>query len=413
MVFHGISLAKVDREVDMGATNRLTALEVKNSAPGKYADGGGLWLHRRRDGGGQWFLRVTVHGRRREMGLGSITHVSLKEARAEAEFWRSFARQGKDPIKERERRRREAERSDTSLTSIALAAFEAKKAELKGDGKAGRWLSPLELHVLPKLGKVPIEEVDQRDISSVLSPIWHTKGETARKAMNRIGIVLRYAAAMGLDVDLQATQKAKELLGKSRQKLQHIPALDWRELPAFYTSLRDGTLTELALRLLILTAVRSGSLRHARWEHIEGDIWTIPAENMKGKVGRTDAFRVPLSSEAKLVLDSLKDFQRDGLVLPGLKRGVMSDMTMSQYLKDRGHPFRPHGFRSSFRTWCSEATDTPREISEKALAHSVGTSVERSYNRTDFLERRSLLMESWGDYVAQRRPKERRSLRLR
>lgn len=384
----------------MRATNRLTALQVKNAEPGKYADGGGLWLHRRSDGGGQWFLRVTIHGRRREMGLGSTTHVSLKEARAEADHWRTVARQGKDPIKERERQRREAERSDTTLRNIALAAFEVKKAELKGDGKSGRWFSPLELHVLPKLGKVPVEELDQRDISMVLSPIWHTKGETARKAMNRIGIVLRYAAAMGLDVDLQATQKAKELLGKTRQRSQHIPALDWREVPTFYASLSDGTLTQLALRLLILTAVRSGSLRQARWESIDGNVWTIPPEDMKGKEGETSAFRVPLSSEALLTLDELKKFERDGLLFPGLKRGVMSDMTMSQYLKDRDYSFRPHGFRSSFRTWCAEATDIPREIAETALAHSVGSKVERSYSRTDFLERRKVLMERWGEFIS-------------
>ncbi len=384
----------------MRATNRLSALQVKNAIPGKYADGGGLWLHRRADGGGQWFLRVTVHGRRREMGLGSVSQVSLKQARVEADRWRTVVRQGKDPIKERERQRREAERSDTTLNRIALEAFEAKKAELKGDGKAGRWFSPLELHVLPKLGKVPIEELDQRDISMVLSPIWHSKGETARKAMNRLSIVLRYAAALGLDVDLQATQKAKELLGKSRQRSQHIPALDWREVPTFYASLSDGTVTQLALRLLILTAVRSGSLRKARWEQFDGDVWTIPAENMKGKVGQTVSFRVPLSSEVLHALDELKAFERDGYLFPGLKRGIMSDMTMSRYLNERGCLFRPHGFRSSFRTWCAEATDIPREIAEVALAHSVGSQVERSYSRTDFLERRKLLMQRWGNFVA-------------
>lgn len=367
--------------------------------PGKYADGGGLWLHRRDDGGGQWFLRVTVHGRRREMGLGSLSQVSLKEARNEAERWRALARQGKDPIKEREGQRRQAERSDTTLNNIALATFEARKAELKEDGKAGRWFSQLELHVLPKLGKVPIEDLDQRDIYTVLSPIWHSKSETARKAMNRLGIVFEYAAAMGLDVDLQATQKAKQLLGKTRQKTQHIPALAWRELPGFYASLSDGTLTQLALKLLILTAVRSGSLRKARWEQIEDSVWTIPAENMKGKHGHTTSFRVPLSNEAKRTIAKLKKFERDGFLFPGLKRGVMSDMTMSQYLKERGCHFRPHGFRSSFRTWCAEATDVPSHIAETAMAHSVGSKVERTYSRTDYFERRRSLMERWGSFV--------------
>ena len=212
------------------ALNKLSAAQVKNHGPGKYSDGGGLWLHKRPDGGAQWFLRVVVHGRRREMGLGSLTHVSLKEAREEATKWRTVARKGKDPIKERERLRREAEKADHTLETIAHEAFEARKAELKGDGKAGRWFSPLELHVLPKLGRVPIEELDQRDIKSTLAPIWHTKADTARKAMNRLGIVLRHAAAMGLDVDIQATDKAKALLGKSRHKPKHVPSMDWRDM---------------------------------------------------------------------------------------------------------------------------------------------------------------------------------------
>jgi integrase len=258
------------------ATNRLTALQVKTASPGKYNDGAGLWLHKRSDGGGQWFLRVTVHGRRREMGLGSVSEVSLREAREMAAKWREVVRQGKDPIKERERLKREANKADTTLAVIAQSAFEARQAELKDDGKAGRWFSPIELHVLPKLGKVPVEEIDQQDIKVTLAPIWHTKGETAKKAMDRLGIVLRHAAAMGLEVDLMATAKAKELLGRSRQKTQHIPALEWQQMPAFYSTLDGGTRAELALRLLILTAVRSGSLRRARWGTLPTNFGSSP-----------------------------------------------------------------------------------------------------------------------------------------
>lgn len=140
----------------MRALHRLTAITVKSCPPGKHADGGGLWLHKREDGGAQWFLRVTVHGKRREMGLGSLQSISLKEAREAAEKWRAVVREGKDPIKERERLARVAARSSNILRAVAEDSFESRKAELKGDGKAGRWFSPLELHVLPKLGKTPI-----------------------------------------------------------------------------------------------------------------------------------------------------------------------------------------------------------------------------------------------------------------
>ena len=131
----------------MRALNKLSAVFVKSAPVGKFSDGGGLWLYKRKDGGGQWVLRVTVHGRRREMGLGSIQFVSLKEARESAEHWRAVARHGEDPIKVREKEKRDALRNVHILNDVALDCFEARKAELKGNGKAGRWFSPLELHV--------------------------------------------------------------------------------------------------------------------------------------------------------------------------------------------------------------------------------------------------------------------------
>jgi hypothetical protein len=168
--------------------NKLSALFVKTAPAGKHSDGGGLWLVKREDGGGQWVLRVTVHGRRREMGLGSATEIFLREVRKMAKRWRSISRSDLDPIKERQRQRREAAKKLNMLRESADDAFESRKAELKGDGLAGRWFSPLELHVLPKLGGVPVSDIDQTDIRDTLAPIWHSKADTARKALNRLAI---------------------------------------------------------------------------------------------------------------------------------------------------------------------------------------------------------------------------------
>lgn len=383
----------------MRALHRLTAITVKSCPPGKHADGGGLWLHKREDGGAQWFLRVTVHGKRREMGLGSLQSISLKEAREAAEKWRAVVREGKDPIKERERLARAAARNSNILSAVAEDAFESRKAELKGDGKAGRWFSPLELHVLPKLGKVPIEEIDQSDIKNVLAPIWHTKADTARKAMNRLNIVFRHAAALGLNVDLQATEKAKALLGKTRHKPQNIPAMDWRDVPDFYASLEEPTVTHLALRLLILTGLRSKPIRFARLDEMEGDVWTVPAENMKSRKGAAKEFRVPLSAEALSVIELAKPHARDGYLFPSVRKGVISDATMARLMERRGLEARPHGFRSSLRTWLSEATNAPHEVAETVMAHVAGSTVERAYRRTDFLEQRRALLERWAFYL--------------
>ena len=387
----------------MRSLNRLNAAAVKSGRPGKFSDGGGLWLHRREDGGAQWFLRITVGGRRREMGLGSIADVSLREARDAATKWRKVAASGQDPIKERDRLRREAATERPTLDRVAREAFEARKAQLKGDGRAGRWFSPLELHVLPTLGGVAIEDLDQNDIKSALAPIWHEKGETARKAMTRLKVVLKHAVAMGLNVDLQATDKAQVLLGKSRQKSEHIPALPWREVPEFYSTLTDGSICHLALRLLILTAARSAEVRFARFEEIQGDTWVIPAARMKG--GREH--RIPLSGEALAIIGEAQPFSRDGFLFPSVRKGVISDATMSRMMERRGMRERPHGFRSSFRDWCAEATEVAREVAEAALAHVDGGKVERAYRRTDHLDRRRELMHRWADHVTAADAKER------
>ncbi|SCW39281.1 Integrase [Rhizobium mongolense subsp. loessense] len=379
--------------------NKLTALSVKKLAAGKYADGGGLWLHKRDDGGGQWVLRVTVHGRRREMGLGSAAEVSLKDVRDEATKWRALARQNVDPIKERERLKREAARHLHLLEEIAEDAFESRKAELKGDGTAGRWFTPLKLHVIPKLGKVPIAEIDQIDIRDTLSPIWHKKAETARKALNRLSICFKHAAALGLDADIQAPEKARALLGQQRHKVKNIPAMPWREVPAFYGTLADGSVTHLALRLLILTGVRSSPLRFIHESQISGDVWTIPGEAMKGRKDKTPDFRVPLSEDALSIVEKARKLSRDGFLFPSVQRGVISDMTMGRLMERAKLEARPHGFRSSLRDWIAEVTETPHDIAETMLGHVVGGAVERAYRRTDFLEQRRVLLARWAKHV--------------
>ncbi|PYE88780.1 integrase [Phyllobacterium leguminum] len=280
-------------------------------------------------------------------------------------------------------------------------AFESRKAELKGDGEAGRWFSPLEHHILPKLGNVPVADIDQTEIRNTLAPIWHTKADTARKAINRLNICMKHAAALGLTVDLQATEKARALLGKQRHKAQNIPAMPWQEVPAFYASLTDDSVTHLAMRLLILTGVRSGPLRSIHEDQIDGDVWTIPAEAMKGRKDATSDFRVPLTVEAMKVIEAARRHARDGFLFPNVRSGVISDMTLGMFMRRAGLEARPHGFRSSLRDWIAEATETPHDIAETVLGHTVGGSVERAYRRTDFLEQRRTLMERWARFVSE------------
>ena len=232
------------------------------------------------------------------MGIGSLADVSLTDAREAAANWRKMVASGRDPIKERDRLRREAAMSRPTLWAVAQEAFEARKAQLKGDGKAGRWFSPLELHVLPKLGNIPIEDIDQNDMRSALAPIWHEKGGDRAKGITRLKVVLKHAVAMGLDVDLQVTDKARVLLGKSRQETQHIPALPWKDVPEFYATLTDGSICHLALRLLILTAARSAEVRFARFDEIDGEHLD---HSGRAHERQASEHRIPLSREALAV----------------------------------------------------------------------------------------------------------------
>jgi len=374
--------------------NELTAMQANALSKGKYADGQGLWLVKSRKDAGKWMLRLVIAGKRREMGLGRWPDVPIAEARERAAEARRMLRDGLDPILERQK---DKLRSDRLLVSQAVqGCFEARQAQLKGDGKAGRWLSPLSIHVLPKIGKLPIEDLDQHAIKKALEPIWHTKADTARKAMNRLNLTLQHAAALGLDVDLQATMKARALLGKQRHKAKHIPSLPYEDAPAFYAWLASKPYTScLALRFLILTATRTSEVRFAKYCEFDGDIWTIPAERTKTGV----AHRVPLSPEALLVLEIAREDSPSGYVFPSPRGKPMSDATMSRFMEREGYDARPHGFRATFRTWVEEQTETEYEVKETALGHKVDKGIVGAYQRSDRLEKRRVLMKEWAGFV--------------
>ncbi|MDA9671993.1 integrase arm-type DNA-binding domain-containing protein [Paracoccaceae bacterium] len=383
----------------MTQLHRLSSAFIKSAPHGKHSDGQGLWLIKRTDGGAQWVLRISLGGKRREMGLGSVNEVSLKEARELASEYRKLAKKGIDPINSRLAEKRALLKPGKSLMEISQAAYEAKKAELKNDGINARWFSPLQLHVLPKLGRLSVEVITQQDIAEALQPIWHQKAATAKKAIGRLSIVLTYAAAAGYDVDLNAIAKAKALLGKHRHQTQNIPALAWRQVPDFYSSLTEPTIIHLALKLLILTGVRSYAIRNAHLDQFDGDTWIIPAENMKGQITQTNDFHVPLSTEAQIVISTAMHFARDGFLFPGIRSGVISDASLARLMQRRGMTERPHGFRSSLRTWLAETTNASEQVAETILAHKVGTKTIRAYRRTDHFEERSVLMERWARHV--------------
>jgi integrase len=372
--------------------NTLTQMRAKNLGTGKYADGQGLWLIKRSKIAGKWILRLVVRGKRREMGLGRWPDASIAEARERAAEARKRLRDGLDPIVERAKTR-EAPKIVT-LTDAALGCFEAKKAELKNANARKRWLGLLEQHVLPKIGKLPVEDLDQHLIKKTLEPIWHTKAETARKSLGHIGQTLKYAAALGLDVDMQATMKARALLGKQRHKTTHIPSLAYPDAPKFYHWLCEIDQTAaLALRFLMLTVARTTEVRLATFNEMDADVWTLSSE--RTKTGREH--RIPLTKEALAVIELAKARSENEFLFPALRGKPISDMAMSSFMRREGYEARPHGFRATFRTWVEEQTDTPFEVKEAALGHIVDSGVVGAYQRSDRIEKRRAVMELWED----------------
>lgn len=380
--------------------NKLTVKRIEALDAGTHGDGGGLWLRKTAAGSATWILRYQMYGKTRQMGLGGYPAISLAAARKLRDKWAEQIAEGKDPIAVREREAKAAKSQMLTLDEVAKSAFEARKAELKGDGKAGRWFGPLKIHILPKLGKRPAVEITQIDVRDALRPIWKEKADTARKASNRLDIVLRHAAALGLDVDLQAVEKAKLLLGKQDHKSERIAAMPWKNVPKFYATLSDGSLTHLALRFLILNpGPRSKPIRYLQENQIDGDVWTVPGELMKGQKGKVDDWRTPLAPQSLEVLAAVRPLARNGNLFPNISgRGVMSDATLSRYMERAKLDYRPHGFRSSFRTWAAE-TGQRQDIAELCNAHKIFKSVEAAYVRTDFLAERRELLNKWADFV--------------
>lgn len=365
-------------------------MKAKSLAAGKYADGQGLWLVKRSQQAGKWVLRLSVSGKRREMGLGPWPEVSIADARAMALQARATLRDGADPVAARRKEQKSAKR--ISLRDAVDGCFKARQAELKGDGTAGRWLSPLSVHILPKIGDVLIEEVDQHVLKRTLEPIWHDKADTARKALNRLNLTLKHAAALGLDVDLQATMKARALLGKQRHEAKHVPSIPYQEAPAFYQWLcTQPHQSCFVLRFLMLTAARTGEVRFATTNELVDDVLVIPPERTKTRREQ----KVPLTDEALRVIEEAHAYEGSKLLFPSAKGKPLSDATMSRFMEREGYEARPHGFRATFRSWAEECTDAPFEVKEACLGHVVDRGTVGAYQRSDRLKAKREILVKW------------------
>lgn len=377
-----------------GKKVNLSARKIKElSQPGRYSDGNGLYLHIRPGASRQWLLRVTVQGKRTDIGLGSPSYVTLSEARESAHELRTQAKRGLDPLQERRKRS-----SIPSFSEAALTVWEQKRSTWKNTKHAKQWINTLEEFAYPVIGGKRVSEVTPAHILEILSPIWTTKAETARRVRQRLRAVFDWAKASGHRNGDNPVDGVKLVLPKQVDRVKHHPALPWQELPKFVAKLQTRSgISAKALRFLILTAARSGEVRAATWDEIVGEVWRIPAERMKMKRDH----RVPLNDAAVSVLEEMNGFS-EGLIFPSTNDSnkPMSDMVFKALFGRLGHnEITAHGFRSTFRDWVADTAMAPREVAEAALAHRVGDETERAYARSDVFERRRKLMRAWADYV--------------
>ena len=375
----------------------LTPAFVRNvSQAGRYCDGQGLYLDVRLTGSRGWIQRLTIRGRRTELGLGGFPLVSLKEAREKAFANRKLARDGGDPRAEK--------RKSESMPTFAAATRTVWK-QLRPGWRSARhaqlWLASLEHHAFPYIGKMPIAEMTSADVIGILAPIWHEKASTARKLRQRIRAVLEWAVAMDLRPD-NPCDRIGPVLGAQGKPVRHMRALSHGEVASALRTVRASNarpVVKLLFEFLVLTATRSGEVRGAAWTETDRDegVWTIPARRTKGN----REHRVPLSRRAVEILDQVRTLGGGGpLVFPSMHGKPLGSTAMAGLLRALKIAAVPHGFRSSFRDWAAEETDHPREVAEAALAHKVRNPIEAAYRRTDLFERRRRLMDDWARYLA-------------
>lgn len=388
----------------------LTAQEVKNAKdPGKYFDGHGLFLRVQPNGARQWVQRITIRGKRCELGLGNPALVSLAKARELALENRALATSGGDPI--------QAKKEAKAVLTFEEAARKVHALHLptwRNPKHGAQFLTTLETYTFPRMGNLRVTDVTTADVLAVLTPIWTAKPETAARVRQRIGMVMKWAVAQGWRKDNPALSIAEALPKRDKSKSEHRKALTYAEVAGCIAAVQAsgaGTATKLAFEFLVLTATRSGEARGALWSEIDmgtpatpatpatSAVWTIPASRMKAKRDH----RIPLSPRAVEILRSAQALgDGTGLVFPGTKAGKpLSDMTLSKLVKELDFAADIHGFRTSFRTWAQERTNFPREVAEAALAHTIKDKAEAAYARSDVFDKRRKMMEAWAGYLSQ------------
>ena len=370
---------------------------------GRYCDGNGLYLHVESSSSRRWVQRLVIRGKSCTLGLGSYRLVSLADARELALTNRKVARSGGDPLAERRRADGVPTFAEAVEKVIAIHSGIWKHPEKTKQ----QWRGCLRDHAYSHIGDKSVDLVTTADVMAVLLPLWTRRQATARKLHQRIGAVMKWAVAQGYRPENPTGDAVTAALPKRASQVRHMPALPHGEVAGAVEAVKASSAwvgTKLCFEFMVLTAVRPGEARGARWEEIDlgASVWTIPATRMK----TSREHRVPLCARAAEVLHATAPLcpgsttaKPGELVFPSARGKQLADARLSKLLEQLGIGAVPHGFRSSFRDWASERTDHPREVIEAALAHVVRNQTEAAYARSDLFDRRRQLMDDWIQYL--------------
>lgn len=384
------------------STGKLNVGTVRGiSSAGRYADGNTLFLKVTDRGTKSWVQRVAIDGRRRDIGLGSFPTVSLAKARERAMANRLAIADGRDPVSEKKRAK------TPTFREAAQATFEANLPRWRDTKTARNWMQGMEKRAFPVIGNMRVDRIRREDVLHILKPVWAVHPDVARKLRQRMRATLRWCQAHGYVEQNVAGEAIEGALPPMPAVRAHHRTLPYADVRACLETVRASSASasaRLCLEFVVLTATRSGEARAARWDEIDLDQreWRIAAD--RTKTGTLHV--VPLSEPAMQVLDRARALGQGPLVFPSPRRrkepGPLSDMTLMNVLHTIGFGARTtvHGFRSSFRTWASECTESDHAVMELCLSHAVGSAVERAYARSDLLEKRRVLMERWGTACA-------------
>lgn len=379
---------------------KLSATAVKAATrPGRLGDGDGLFLVVKPNGNKNWLCRVQKNGNRRDFGLGSASKVSLALARERSREIRTWMEMGLDPLFERRK-----VLGIPTFKEAAAKVLAAHKKTWRNEKHEGQWMATLTAYAFPNIGDVKVSEVTGPMIRNLLSEIWLSKPETARRVRQRIGTILDWAYASGFRESEAPMRAITKGLPRQPKKNGHFAAMPYADVPAFMVKLQAWeSFSRLALEFAILTAARSGEVRHSVWYEFDlgAKLWTIPKDRMKANREHV----VPLCARAVKIIERCAELRlRNGaIVFPGIRNlQPLSDMALTKLLKEMKQPYTAHGFRSAFRDWVSEETEHPSDVAEAALAHVVASKTEAAYRRGNLLEKRRVMMDAWAAYCGKR-----------